>query len=148
MRNIPNKIPASLLRQMDPVLALRLETQKIDFEAKTLEIQYRIKRSHKNVTIEVTMTESCIMRISPIRRGPNEVAEWGTYRISRTTRDQIDFTIEAHVLVVRKTESVTEVLASVTTKGSSLHELIRHALHRQYEVTGLKIIPLKKGMLA
>lgn len=148
MRQVPKKIPASLLRQMDPELALRLETSKIIFEADILEIQYRVRRSRKRVTVEITMTEKYIMRISPIRRGPGGFAEWGTYRPNSEGQEQIEFTIQAHIEIIHKISDEPDLVASFTAQGKSLKQLIHASLHAQLQVTGKKLLPLKKGMLA
>ncbi len=120
MRRIPKKIPASLLRQMDPELALKLETSKITFEADILEIQYRIRRSRKQVSIEISMTEKYIMRINPIRRGPGGFAEWGTYRPSNERTEEIHFIIHAHIEIIQLFVEIGEQVASFTTQGENL----------------------------
>ena len=148
MRRIPKKIPASLLRQMDPELALRLETSKITFEADILEIQYRIRRSRKRVSIEITMTEKHIMRIAPIRRGPGGFAEWGTYRPNNKQIEVIQFIIHAHVEIIQQIVDIREQVASFTIQAESVKRLIQKSLHIQLETTGKMLVPLKKGMKA
>ena len=148
MRRIPKKIPASLLRQMDPELALRLETSKITFEADILEIQYRIRRSRKQVSIEITMTEKYIMRITPIRRGLGGFAEWGTYCPNNERIEQIQFIIQAHIEIIQQIADIREQVASFTSQGENLKQLIQRSLHIQLETTGKKLVPLTKGMKA
>ncbi len=148
MRRIPKKIPASLLRQMDPELALKLETSKITFEADILEIQYRIRRSRKRVSIEISMTEKYIMRITPIRRGPGGFAEWGTYCPNNERIEQIQFIIQAHIEIIQQIADIREQVASFTSQAESLKRLIQKSLHIQLETTGKMLVPLKKGMKA
>lgn len=148
MKRLPKKIPASLLRQMEPELALKLETSKIIFEADILEIRYRVRRTRKRVTIEITMTEKHIMRITPIRRGPGGFAEWGTYRPDREKSEEIQFTIHAHIEIIYKLTDSSELVASFTSHGDDLKDLIQKSLHLQLPITGKKLLPLKKGMLA
>ncbi len=133
---------------MDPELALRLETSKITFEADILEIQYRIRRSRKQVSIEITMTEKYIMRITPIRRGPGGFAEWGTYRPSKERTEEIHFIIHAHIEIIQQCVEIREQVASFTTQGENLKQLIQRSLHIQLEITGKKLVPLTKGMKA
>jgi hypothetical protein len=146
MRRIPKKIPASLLRQMDPELALKLETSRITFEADILEIQYRVRRSRKVVTIEITMTEKYVMRISPIRRGHGGFAEWGTYQPCNDGKEEIHFTIHAHIEIIRRLDEGSHHVVSFATQGENLKRLIQSSLISQLPATGKKLVPLKKGM--
>lgn len=148
MKRLPKKIPASFLRQMDPELALKLETSKITFEADILEIQYRVKRTRKCVTIEITMTEKYIMRITPIRRGPGGFAEWGIYHSNQSQSEEIHFVYQAHVEIVHKPDDTANLIASFTSQGSNLKDLIQKSLRTQLEITYKKIVPMKKGMTA
>jgi hypothetical protein len=133
---------------MDPELALRLETSKITFEADILEIQYRIRRSRKRVSIEITMTEKHIMRITPIRRGTGGFAEWGTYRPNNEQIEVIQFIIHAHVEIIQQIVDIREQVASFTMQAESLKRLIQKSLHIQLETTGKMLVPLKKAMKA
>lgn len=148
MKRLPKKIPASLLRQMDPELALKLETSQIKFEADVLEIQYRVKRTRKCVTIEITMTEKYIMRITPIRRGAGGFAEWGIYHYGQTASEEIQFVYHAHIEVMHKQLDTSDPVASFTSQGSSLKDLIQKSLRIQFQITSKRIVPLKKGRLA
>jgi hypothetical protein len=148
VNRLPRKIPASFLRQMDPELALKLETSKITFEADILEIQFRVKRTRKCVTIEITMTEKHIMRITPIRRGPGGFAEWGIYHSNQNQSEEIHFVYQVHIEIVHKQTDTANLMASFTSQGSSLKDLIQKSLRTQLEITSKKIVPLKKGMPA
>ncbi len=148
VNRLPKKIPASFLRQMDPELALKLETSKITFEADILEIQYRVKRTRKCVTIEITMTEKYTMRITPIRRGPGGIAEWGVYHSNQNQSEEIHFVYQAHIEIVHKQMDKANLMASFTSQGLSLKDLIQKSLRTQLEITSKKIVPLKKGMPA
>lgn len=128
MNRLPKKTPASFLRQMDPKLALKLETSKIKFEADIFEIQYRVKRTRKCVTIEITMTEKYIMRISSIQRGPGGFAEWGIYHSNWSQREEIHFLYQAHIEIVHKKPDTDNLTASFTSQGSSLKDLIQKSL--------------------
>jgi hypothetical protein len=133
---------------MDPELALRLEASKIAFEADILEIQYRIRSSRKRVSIEITMTEKHIMRITPIRRGPGGFAEWGTYRPNNEQIEVIQFIIHAHVEIIQQIVDIRVQVASFTMQAESLKRLIQKSLHIQLETTGKMLVPLKKAMKA
>jgi hypothetical protein len=133
---------------MDPELALRLETSKITFEADILEIQYRIRRSRKRVSIEISMTEKYVMRITPIRRGPGGFAEWGTYRPSNERIKEIQVIIHAHIEIIQQIVDIREQVASFTIQAESVKRLIQKSLHIQLETTGKMLVPLKKGMKA
>jgi hypothetical protein len=148
VNRLPKKIPASFLRQMDPELALKQETSKITFEADILEIHYRVKRTRNCVTIEITMTEKYIMRISPIKRRPGVFAEWSIYYSNQSQPEEKHLVYQAHVEIVNKPDGMANLTAVFISQGSSLKDLIQNSLPTQPEITPKKIVPMKKGMTA
>jgi hypothetical protein len=133
---------------MDPELALKLETSKITFEADILEIRYRVRGSKKRASIEISMTEKYVMLITPIRRGPGGFAEWGIYSPNNERIEEIQFIIQAHIEIIQQIADIREQVASFTSQGENLKQLIQKSLHIQLETTGKKLVPLTKGMKA
>lgn len=145
MRRPPNEASASKLRRSQPELALRLETSLLTAEAETLGLKFRVRRSLKNVAVEVAMSDGLIMRISPIRKGAKGFAEWGIYLKNPFRPDHLEFLIHAHIEIFIDSEQKPREFESFTTMGKSLEGLLNQGAQIFHTLTGRTISVLSKG---
>jgi hypothetical protein len=136
---------AFLMRRLEPEIALELETTLLRVEAEQLEILTRIKKSKKRVSIEILMKDGLLLRISPIRRGSNDIPEWGTYLHNPFVKNKVEFLIHAHVQVIRRTAEGQQLLESFTSSARTLSSLIEQASKIFLSVTGDKITPIRRS---
>ena len=145
MRRPPNEASASKLRRSQPELALRLETALITAEAEALGLNFRVRRSVKNVAVEVAMSDGLIMRISPIRKGAKGFAEWGIYLKNPFKPNHLEFLIHAHIEIFVDSELKPQEFESFTTMGKSLEGVLNQGVQIFQTLTGKSISVLSKG---
>jgi len=136
VRRSPNEASASKLRRREPELALRLETAHLIAEAEALQLKFRVRRSLKNVSMEVAMSDGLTMRISPIRKGAKGVAEWGIYLKNPFKPDQLEFLIHAHIEIFVASDKKPIEFESFTTMGKRLEVLINQGIQMFHTLTG------------
>jgi hypothetical protein len=145
VRRSPNDPSAAKLRRAEPELALRLETAQLIAEAEALELEFRVRRSLKNVAMEVAMSDGLLMRISPIRKGAKGFAEWGIYLKNPFKPDQLEFLIHAHIEIFHQTEKRPSEFESFTTMGKRLEGILNQGIQIFHTLTGATISTVIKG---
>lgn len=148
MRRSSNEASASKLRRREPELALRLETAHLIAEAEALQLKFRVRRSIKNVSMEVAMSGGLTMRISPIRKGAKGVAEWGIYLKNPFKSGQFEFLIHAHIEIFSASDRKRIEFESFTTMGKRLEVLINQGIQFFHTFTGETIsVQIKDGSI-
>lgn len=139
MKGSPNGTSASQLRRAQPELALRLETEQLVAEAESLSLRFRVRRSAKNVAMEIAMSDNLIMRISPIRKGARGFAEWGIYLKNPFKPGQVEFLIHAHIEIFEQSDQKPLEFESFTTSGKSLEGILNQGIQIFHTLTGSTI---------
>ena len=141
----PKEASASQLRRREPELALRLETEHLVAQAEAMRLNFCVRRSPKNVSIEVAMSDGMAMRISPIRKGAKGYYEWGIYLKNPFQPNQMEFLIHAHVEIFSNVEDQSSEVESFTTMGKRLEVIINQGIQIFHVLTGAKISLVTRG---
>lgn len=145
MNKPPKEASASQLRRQEPELALLLETAHIVTQAEAMHLDFHVRRSVKNVVMEVAMSEGMVMRISPIRKGARGFYEWGIYLKNPFKPDQIEFLIHAHIEIYSSNSSDQSEVESFTTMGKRLEVILNQGIEIFHVLTGSRISLITRG---
>ena len=149
------EVSASLLREMFPKEAFKMETEVNRHELKSLAIKNTVKwrAGYKSATIVIPAAPNHEIRISPVDKGADGHSEWMTFSIPQKERSQEseverrfpEYSLRAFVEVIELGDVTGDLSLSLTMSGMNMEHLLKGAVHNYKQAKNIEIDPITHG---
>ena len=149
------EVSASLLREMFPKEAFKMETEVNRYELKHLGIKNTIRwrAAYKSATIVIPAAPNHEIRISPVDKGADGHSEWMTFSIPQNERSQEseverkfpEYSLRVFVEVIELGDETGELNLSLTMSGMNMEHLLKGVVHNYKRTKNIEIDPITYG---
>ena len=149
------EVSASLLREMLPKEAFKMETEVNRAELKSLGIKNTIKwrAAYKSATIIIPAAPNHEIRISPVDKGADGHSEWMTFSMPQKERSQEseverrfpEYSLRVFVEVIELGDKTGELNLSQTMTALNMEHLLKGVVHNYKRSKNIEIDPITYG---
>ena len=149
------EVSASLLREMFPKEAFKMETEVNRAELKHLGIKNTIKwrAAYKSATIVIPAAPNHEIRISPVDKGAEGHSEWMTFSMPQNERSQEseverrfpEYSLRVFVEVIELGDKTGELNLSQTMTALNMEHLLKGVVHNYKRTKNIEIDPITYG---
>ena len=149
------EVSASLLREMFPKEAFKMETEVNRYELKHLGIKNTIKwrAAYKSATIIIPAAPNHEIRISPVDKGAEGHSEWMTFSMPHKERSQEseieskfpEYSLRVFVEVIELGDKTGELNLSQTMTALNMEHLLKGVVHNYKRSKNIEIDPITYG---
>ena len=149
------EVSASLLREMLPKEAFKMETEVNRAELKSLGIKNTIKwrAAYKSATIVIPAAPNHEIRISPVDKGAEGHSEWMTFSMPHKERSQDseieskfpEYSLRVFVEVIELGDKTGELGLSQTMTAMNMQHLLKGVVHNYKHAKHIEIDPITYG---
>ena len=149
------EVSASLLREMFPKEAFKMETEVNRYELKHLGIKNTIKwrAAYKSATIVIPAIPNHEIRISPVDKGAEGHSEWMTFSMPHKERSQDseieskfpEYSLRVFVEVIELGDKTGELGLSQTMTALNMEHLLKGVVHNYKLSKNIEIDPITYG---
>ena len=149
------EVSASLLREMFPKEAFKMETEVNRAELKSLGIKNTIKwrAAYKSATIIIPAAPNHEIRISPVDKGAEGQSEWMTFSMPQKERSQEseversfpEYSLRVFVEVIELGDKTGELNLSQTMTALNMEHLLKGVVHNYKRSKNIEIDPITYG---
>ena len=149
------EVSASLLREMLPKEAFKMETEVNRAELKSLGIKNTIKwrAAYKSATIVIPAAPNHEIRISPVDKGAEGHSEWMTFSMPQKERSQEseieskfpEYSLRVFVEVIELGDKTGELGLSQTMTAMNMQHLLKGVVHNYKHTKHIEIDPITYG---
>ena len=130
------------LRRELPEIALRMETNFLVHQAQSMGLIVYTSIGKKSSKIGIPLSLSHTLRISPVDRGANGVAEYFTfYSQCRCPDEHPELSMRVHVEIIDELNPDHKHIESFTIEGLNLDMVVRRALAIYADLTDKRLVP-------
>ena len=149
------EVSASLLRDMFPKEAFKMETEVNRYELKHLGIKNTIKwrAAYKSATIIIPAAPNHEIRISPVDKGADGHSEWMTFSMPQNERSQEseverrfpEYSLRVFVEVIELGDKTGKLNLSQTMTALNMEHLLKGVVHNYKRSKNIEIDPITYG---
>ena len=149
------EVSASLLREMLPKEAFKMETEVNRAELKSLGIKNTIKwrAAYKSATIVIPAAPNHEIRISPVDKGADGHSEWMTFSMPQNERSQEseverrfpEYSLRVFVEVIELGDKTGKLNLSQTMTALNMEHLLKGVVHNYKRSKNIEIDPITNG---